>query len=208
MLQPARLGQGAGHVAQNGLDDDGRHIAPRLFDGALQRLKIVVGHGDDQLVDGLGDPGTGRRRDGAAAMAQPPQRRRDRGKEHIVVHAVVLALELDDFLPAGVRPGNAQGVHRRLAAGIGKAHLVHAGAHLHDALGDLDLPLVGQGVDGAALDGLRHLFHDDGVPVAEDDRAKAHPVVDVALVVKVPDVGALGARHTNVLALAPIAKVG
>ena len=55
------------------------------------------------------------------------------------MHAVVLALELDDFIAAGVAAGNAQGVHGRFGARVGKAHQLDTGAQADDPLGDLRL---------------------------------------------------------------------
>ena len=110
----------------------------------------------------------------ATALGMPrPQARRDRvvlvaelghvvgrdADQRVVVDAVVLALELHDLLAAGVGPGDAHRVHRRLGAGHRHARLVDPAGQLADELHRPDLVLGRQ---------------------AEAD-ALAHPLVDVVV---------------------------
>jgi hypothetical protein len=46
------------------------------------------------------------------------------------------------------------------------------------------------------------------MPVSQDHRAEAETVVYVAVAIKVPDVGSLGAGHANILPFTPVPKVG
>ena len=121
--------------------------------------------------------------------------------------AVVAALELDKFVAVGVGARDAQRVHGGLGAGVGEAHLLHAGAHAHHALGHLDLQRVGVGVNGAVGDGVGHGPVDARVDVAQDDGAKGQAVINIAVAIGVPDIGAAGAGDDGRF-FAPIAEVG
>ncbi len=113
--------------------------------------------------------------------------RRDQG---VVVHAVVLALELDDAVTPRERPRHAHGMHRGLGARDGQAgHL--AEGHLGDQLAGLDLVLARQAEADASREPLDDVRIDALIRVPEDGRAVAHAQVDELVAVQVPDAGAL-----------------
>ena len=91
----------------------------------------------------------------------------------------------------GVGARDAQRQMRRLGARHREAHHLGRRDELADQLGPADFELVAgaemRAARGLLLDGL-----DDGrVAVAQEQRAVAHPVVDVLVAVDVPLVGAL-----------------
>ncbi len=114
--------------------------------------------------------------------------------EHVVVMAVVAALELDDLLAAGVAASNADGVHRGLGAGVAEAHEVRAESG-SDLLGQRDAILDREGVAGAvrhaALEGLGQ----ERVRVAGGQHAECHVEVDVLVAVRIPDAAASRIAH-------------
>ena len=91
-------------------------ISPRVaIQDVFQRVRVVERR-DDRFLNArsrqAGGRGHGR---GRVDVADELARRLDRD-EHIVVVAVVAALELEDLLAAGVATRDADGVHRRLGA--------------------------------------------------------------------------------------------
>ncbi len=123
------------------------------------------------------------------------------------MHPVVLALELDEPLPVGVAPGDAQRMHRRLGAGIGETDLIHAG-HTDDPLRYLDLQGGRPSEECAVLYRLSHLLHNRRVGMAQDDGAEAQPVVNVPVAVGVPDIGSFPSLDHQRLFVPPVAEVG
>ena len=122
----------------------------------------------------------------ALRAAHQLARRLDRD-EHVVVVAVVAALELDDLFAAGIAAGDADGVHRRFGARVGEAHQVAAEAAL-DLLGQDDAFLDREGVAGAVRDALAQHVREERVRVAGGEHAEGHVEVDVVVAVGVPDV--------------------
>ena len=74
--------------------------------------------------------------------------------------AVVTALELDDLLAAGEAAGDADGVHRRLRAGVGEADEIAAETAL-DLLGEEDAVLDRERVARAVGDAVRQDLSED-----------------------------------------------
>ena len=93
--------------------------------------------------------------------------------QRVVVDAVVLALELHDLLAAGVRPGDAHRVHRRLGARHRHARLLDPAGQLADELHRPDLVLGREAEADAAAHPLVDVVVDPRVAVAEDHRAVA-----------------------------------
>src|SRR5207237_3241487 len=111
--------------------------------------------------------------------------------------AVEVAGEFEDARPTRVEPGQANGHECCFGAGGCEADTLGGWNEAFDPLGPLDFALV----TGARVGGLTHLpadgFHDFRVAVAEHQGAVAGPVVDEAMSVYVPFVGALGAVDVN-----------
>src|SRR5688572_3384598 len=107
--------------------------------------------------------------------------------------AVVAALELHDPAAAGEAAREADRAHRRLGAGGNQAHQLERGHQAAQRLGQLDLGL-GRRAEGQRARGrVLHRLHHRRVRVTGDHRAPGGDVVDVALALGVPQMGARGA---------------
>ena len=113
--------------------------------------------------------------------------RSEDGHHGVVAGAVVAALELEDFLLAGVGAGGAHGLEAGVGAAGGEAHLLGAGDGLDQFLGEENGLVVGGKEGGAATDGGQHGLTDRRVGVAEDHGAGTHQPVHVLVAGHVPD---------------------
>ena len=117
---------GQGHdpegVAEHRLDDHRGDPLALVLEGPLHQLQVVEGQGADQRPDGLRYARARLEGDGAEARPEALDRDTGGGEEHVVVHPVVLALELDHDVAPGQPAGEPDGVHRRLGAGVGESH--------------------------------------------------------------------------------------
>ena len=145
-------------------------------------------------------------RDGVVRVAELAHVVGPDADQRVVVDAVVLALELHDLRPAGVGPGDAHRVHRRLGAGHGHPRLADPRVELLDELHRADLVLAREREADAAAHPLVDEVVDAVVAVPEDHRAVAEAQVDVLVAVDVPDHAALAAVHVDRV-LAPRAEV-
>ena len=123
--------------------------------------------------------------------------------EHGVEEAVEATLDHDVAILAAERPRKAKRRHHRLGPGVREPHQVRSGHHLLDALGDNGFAYGGER-------GCPTVFHafpgggiDSVVAVSEDRRAVAEPIVDVLVVVEVPDARALRALDVDRLFRSP-----
>ena len=212
--RPHRLVEaGLGHdplgVAEDGLDDDRGDLLAALLEQRPERLDLVVAGRDDRVGHGVRDasaPGQADRRVGVAELGHVVRRDADQG---VVVDAVVLALELHDLVAAGIGARDAHGVHRGLGPGDGHPRLVHPAGQLLDQLHRPDLVLGREREADPAAHPLVDVVVDPIVTVAEDDRAVAHPQVDVLVPIEVPDHAALATVDVDrVLAPCPEVRVG
>src|SRR5690606_12818320 len=102
------------HVAGDGLDEHGSDLRAPMLEQTLDAAEVVVtGHeGVPRHVRwntrATGYPG----REGAGAGCY----------EERIGMPVVVPLELDEGVPAGSGPRDAQGAHRRLGAGVDEPH--------------------------------------------------------------------------------------
>ncbi len=167
-------------VTTGRLDDHRGHVA--LREPRAHRADVIGRqHGDE--IDHLGKlAGLGLGLVGRAHADLEP-----------LVPAVEVAGELDDVTLARERAGQPHGHVGGLGARSGEAHALGARHEPAHPLAPLDFLLVTRAVVGAAqrllAHGLRHLSR----IVPQEQRAMAHPVVDIAVAVDVPLVGAVGA---------------
>ena len=176
------------------LDDDRRDLAARGASRiAASDLRLV-----ERRDDRLGDP---RARDAGAGghgLRRSIGPISSRGgwmlTQHVVVVAVVAALELDDLLAAGVAARDADGVHRRLGARVAEAHEIGAEALL-DLLGQRDAVLDRERVAGAVRDAVLERLGQDRVRVAGGEDAEGHVEVDVLVAVRIADARAARIGH-------------
>ncbi len=196
-------------VAHDRLDDDGRDVMALPFEDPAEDLDVVVAGRDDRPAHGLGDAATPGQPDRVVEVAERGDVVRGDRDQGVVVDAVVLALELHDLAAAGVGPGDAHRVHRRLGPRDRHPGLADPARHRLDELHGLDLVLGGQREAHAAAHPEVDVVVDPVVGVAEDDRAVAHPEVDVLVAVDVPDATALAAFDVDrVVAPGPEVRVG
>lgn len=148
-----------------------------------------------QIVElgGEGVPGRPHRHAGAAGVA-PRQGGGAGVDQHTVGVAVIAALELDELVPAGGSPGQPEGGHDRLGAGIHHAHHLNVGHHADHQLGNLHLPAGGCAEGEAVLYRPLHRLPDNRVVVTQDHGPPGTDVVDVPLPVLVVDIGSVGPR--------------
>ena len=78
--------------------------------------------------------------------------------------------------------------------------------HLGHALGDREFALGRQREDAADLHALARGFIDAVIGIAEDRRAVAEPVVDIAIAVDVPGAAALAVIDIDGALIAPVAE--
>jgi hypothetical protein len=125
--------------------------------------------------------------------------------QHVVVEAVVGALELHDLLAARDAAGEPEGVERRLRPAVADDGLLGARHVLRDLACELHLALRHAGPEQDLLThGLCHALRHVGMRVPEQDRAVRGVVVDVAAALEIPQVGARAAAEAELgLALAP-----
>jgi len=107
--------------------------------------------------------------------------------------AVITALEFDDQVAAGETARHADGGHGGFSAGIDQPHHFDGGHGAADGLGELHLPSGRGAKAGADLEGLFDGLQDGGVAMAEQEGTPTANVVDIAVAVRIPDVGALAA---------------
>jgi hypothetical protein len=204
-LQVVHLRGDAAGVAQDRLDQHGADLVAVLAQRRVERVEVVqrdvvdvlLEHGRDALalrgVLGL-----------AVAVLHVLHLRLP---EHAVRQAVEAALDHDVVALARVASRQAQGRHHHLGARAGEAHQLGDAHHLGDALGDGELPLGGEGHDAAHLDALAGGGVDLRMGVAQDGGPVAQPVVDVLVVVDVPEPGAPAPGGVDGELLAPAAEV-
>ena len=106
--------------------------------------------------------------------------------------AVVAALELDDEVAAGEAAGEADGGHGGLGAGGDEAELLDGGKAADDEFGEVGFGGDGGSEAGAFGGGLLDGFDDRREGVAEDHGPPGAEEVEVAVAVRVAEVGALG----------------
>jgi hypothetical protein len=109
--------------------------------------------------------------------------------------AVVVAVELQDPLPACVAAGEPDGAHRRLRPRVSHPDHLDGREGSTNQLGEFDLEFrrgpKGRSLPGRGLYGLDDLW----IRMPEDERTVAHHVVKVGVAVDVEDARALAALH-------------
>ena len=127
--------------------------------------------------------------------------------QHVVVVAVVAALELEDLLATGEAAGHPDRVHGRLGARVAEADEVDAEALL-DLLGQRDAVLDREGVAGAiGHAALQRLGH-QRVRMAGGQHAEGHVEVDVLVAVRVPDPRAARIGHEQRVRVVGLERAG
>ncbi len=185
---PQEGGIGVQDPARHRLDDHRRDIVDRL-ESRLERGDVVPRQ-HHRLR---------RRRFGNAVGRRPGRQRLVEVPEHVVVNAVIVALELHDPRSPCRAACQPQRVQRRLSARTGEAHHLRRGQHTGEALGQSQFQVGRRSKDQRAS--ARHFgtygFEDARMAMARDQWAKRQAVVDVLAAVHVPDARALGARHVQ-----------
>ena len=178
-------------VLQDGLGHQGGHLVA-LTDVA-DRIQVVEVDDMHQLGVSVGDPRSQRNvavLPGRDARSDLVQRREDVAG-HVVVGTVEAALHDDDVVAAGGGAGQAHGSHGGLGSRIEELHHLDGGDVGAEHLGQAALQLVGPAPveAGAGVDGIADRLIHVGVVVAQHDGGEGRVVVQVAVVVHIPDVG-------------------
>ena len=170
------IGRDAARVVVDRLADHSGDGVPVPGKRLLQRPQIVPGQHQDEVRGGTREArGIGAGRDGRRAVP-----RRARGVEHhVVVEAVEMALEAEESLPPGGRPGNADGQGGGFHARGGETHHLGARHGLAHQGGEAGHVLRLAGRDHAHLDGLQDGLPRGGMVVAENRRAVGQIEVEV-----------------------------
>ena len=106
--------------------------------------------------------------------------------------AVIAAFELHDLVSAGIAAGESNRAHGGLGAGINHAHQVNGRDQFADLLGHFGFDRCRCSVTDALIDlGMERIL-DDLVAVAKDHGPPGTDVIDVAAIVFVVQVGAVG----------------
>ncbi len=183
---------------------DGRHARGREWHrspGRAGRLENHAGHVSARelgLERSLGE----RIDDGEVRIRRRSHRcRRIHGQRDAWACVVVPAMEMAGELEYAVAPGeparDAQREQRRLGAAGREAHALGTRHERHDALRPIGLELAAR-TEVHAEPGLPpHRLDDRGMRVPGDERAVAHHVVQEAMPVEIPLVGALGVRDAR-----------
>ncbi len=180
-------------VVEDRLDDHRRDRVALAGEQLADAVRVVVLADLDEVAHGGRDPGRGRGGRGHAAALVG---REMMAPGDVVVPAVVVALELEDPLPARVAARQPDRVIRRLGPGAAEHDPLGRRDHPDQPLGQLDLERVGGRERHAVLvHGAHHGGVDARVVVPQQDRAERGVEVDELVAVDVPDARALGPGH-------------
>ncbi len=102
---------------------------------------------------------------------------------------VVASLELDDLAALGEAPGETDRRHGRLGTGVAHAHLFHGRHGVDKQLGHAHLEGVGDAKARPVLGSVLHGINHDMWRVPQNRRPPCANVVDVLVVVRVPNRG-------------------
>ena len=172
------------HVAGNRFDDHAGDLGAARGEHLLELCAVVV----------VQRQRMGRQRGGYTRRAWHAQCQRTGAglDQQRVGVAVVAAFEFDDGVAAGEAPGQTDRAHRRLGAGAAHAGQRHRRHQIADAPGECGLRYrrraVGQALERCLLDGVNDL----GVCMTQNHRSPGTDVVDIALAVLTPHIGATG----------------
>ena len=191
-LEVAGLGQDAAHVSGDGFDDDAGDFVFVGGEGGFNGGGVVVGQGEGELGDLVGDAGGAGDAEGGEAGA-------GFGEESVGV-AVIAALEFDDVVAAGEGAGEAQGRHGGFGSGGDEAEFFNGGDGAGDELGEVGFGGGGGAETGAGGGGLLDGLDDGREGVSEDHGSPGAEVVEVLVAVGVVEVCAFGAGKEGRLA--------
>src|SRR5262249_20765716 len=117
---------------------------------------------------------------------------------HIVVPAVIAALELDDLLAPGIGAGKTQGVIGRFRSAAAEGHLIGTGDRLDQQFGNLDFQLEHSGADKIEVFAdLADRYRDSRMTMAEDIRPEGTMIVDVPNAIGIVEIGPGSAGKGN-----------
>ncbi len=192
MLQIAGLRRNAVGVADHRLDDHRRHLRTNLVEQRGGALEVVEAQRGGQLAQPCGYAGRGRYAQGQHAAAGLDQKR--------VAMAVITAFELDDAIAPGGATRQAYRRQRRFGAGVDHAHHLAGGHQPGDGLRHRYFGCARCTEREPVADRLLDRFAHGGVVVPGNHRPPRAHVVDVAVVVDIEQIWAIGARHEEWLA--------
>ena len=173
------------HVARDWFDHQARQLGAMHAKGLFQLFNMVVLQ-NQRVLHHFG------RHAGAGWVAKSRQAR-TRLDQKCVGMAVVAAFKLDQFAAPGGATRQTDGAHRGFGAGADQPHHVHAGHQFEDFFGQLDFALGWRAKREAVKRCVLHSAQHSRVTVTQNHGAPGADVVNIALAVRVPKVGALRA---------------
>ena len=191
-FEEAEIGGDKAGIAHHRLEDHTGDRVGVFGKQGLDRLKVVVWGGE-----GVG--GGAARYAGGVRQAQGGHTRAGLHQEHVGV-AVVAAFELDHLFAAGVGAHQAQHGHAGLGSAVDEANHLHAGDGVDHHLGEGVFQGAGGAKAGALGEGLLQGLDHLGIGVSADGGSPAADVIDVAVAIHIPGVGAFDAIEHDRLA--------
>ena len=205
----ALAGAGLPHEAQElrGSGDAALVVGNRLQDHRRQRVLVggdcpaegvgvVEGNDHDEVAHRVGHPvGIGQGSDRAVRTPLADPRRAI--VPEVVVHAVEVALELEDLRLPGVSAGDPDCAHGRLGSAVREADRLRARNCLGHHVGQAGVVFGLSVADDADIERLQDGRPDGGVVVAQEVGPAAREEVDVFLAVHVPESGSLAAGQVE-----------
>ena len=196
MLQISGPGQDAAAIEVHWLQDHRAHLVAILRHGLLGGLRVVEGHGDNELAHRLGDAG----RFPEKARLFQLLAGRVAADVGVLVVPVEMTGEADDLVPPRNGPAQPQGVERGLGARIGEAHPLGTGNQPAESLGQLDVVGHISGTAHPQLGGPDQGLTHRRMSVAQQGGPVAARHVQVLAAVHVGEMRSLGALHVHRMA--------
>jgi hypothetical protein len=183
-LQKAITWRNDAHVAGDRLKDDRGDLIALCFESDRHSVKIVV-----RQHDRVGSITLGHARGRGDSQRHEAGARCNQQRIRVTV---IVAVELDELVASGIAASQSDRAHGRLGAARDHAHHIHAGDHVADSLGELNLDLRRRSIARATVELLANPIEHLVGCVTQYHRAPRRHKIDVLVADGVPHVRALG----------------
>ncbi len=106
--------------------------------------------------------------------------------------AVIATVEFNKFVAAGKTPRQTQGAHGCFRSRVYKADYIDGWHHINDQLCQLNLQFAWCAEAHAPFSGFLHTLDHIGVGVTKNHRPPGTNIIDVFVMIDIPDAGAAG----------------
>ena len=192
-------------VAHDRLDKECANVVAVLFQYVLERVCIIERYCVKKGPDDFGDTFPDRKNLGIAVFGIPVLD--GRIPEHFAEYTVVSTLQDDVTVFTRIGSCNTQCGHDGFGARIRKSYKFRCRHHSADPLCDFVFKFCRQGEYAADFHAGPGSFIHTGIGIAQYGRAVGQPVIDVLVVVNVPESRAFCAPDVNGLVLAPVTEI-